>query len=264
MFWIENGVYSSRTSRKESAMNTPRFLLCLPLILIASVSQAQLLCTPMGAGATYCGGWDANMNNRAFSITPLPGGSSMLTDLTPRRTEPIVIERSHFAESLLTQPYRSVEPRRSHFDSLMERSAPSASYSTRESSPLSDWHLHDDDLPPLPESEPTMAPRQAGTPRLVPPPVPSIPTLQEFLTVAQPHNPGMSRVKLTLLWNELYGHNELYEHTDLNTMPTLETFLPVAKKDNPGVSEARLKQYWRDTYGVLGISEKNRTQKSGR
>lgn len=87
-------------------------------LLIPTISEGQILCTPMGT-SNYCAGYDAAMNDRAFTITPLPGGSSLITESTPI---PSVSRRAPMDRSILAPvlPERRSLPRETG-PSLMER-----------------------------------------------------------------------------------------------------------------------------------------------
>ena len=61
-------------------------LLVLFAVLWAGPAFSQILCSPIG-NSTYCGGWDSQMNDRAWTVTPLgPTGTSIITESTPRRS----------------------------------------------------------------------------------------------------------------------------------------------------------------------------------
>lgn len=61
---------------------TPFILLLALLVFVPTASDAQVLCSPVGP-STICGGYDRNMNNVLTMITPLPGGSSIITGSGP-------------------------------------------------------------------------------------------------------------------------------------------------------------------------------------
>jgi hypothetical protein len=115
---------------------------CGTLISVAA-AQAQILCTPIGAGSTLCSGFDANRVDRTITSTALPGGSSIITDYTPRgkalsAPPPVIFApRAPAARSLERSSIESVMPRSS---SIMDWRPPDSG----------DWHMKDD-LPPWPE-----------------------------------------------------------------------------------------------------------------
>lgn len=121
--------------------------LLLGSLLVVEHADAQLFCTPLGT-STVCSGWDATMTDRALVITPLVGGSSMITDYTPRRYEPIpdtpipYTPRSRFADSIINDRRSSTSMRESL---LQERRAPWALPDPDE--------LDEDGLPPPPFPE---------------------------------------------------------------------------------------------------------------
>lgn len=81
-------------------------------------------------------------------------------------------------------------------------------------------------------------------------PLPSRPSLDQFMEVAKADNPDVSDRDLRKYWAQHYS--------DINpkSLPTLEAFLPAAKEDNPDVPESQLRAYWQEHYGDLGAAEK--------
>lgn len=131
-------------------------------LFFAIKAQAQILCTPLGGGTTFCGGYDSALNDRAFAVTPLGRGNAIIMESTPL---PSVSRRapapsSAMLPSLLAPSRVERSVLRATGRSLMERAGPTlldepwrSSLPWRSSRPMLDLDLdldEDDELPPEP------------------------------------------------------------------------------------------------------------------
>lgn len=82
-------------------------------------------------------------------------------------------------------------------------------------------------------------------------PLPTRPSLQQFMEVAKQDNPDVPDKDLRRYWAQHYSD------MDPKTLPSLEAFMTAAKEDNPGVSDQALKAYWNENYGDFGAAEKD-------
>ena len=90
-------------------------IIFLFIVSIPQLSHSQILCSPMGS-STFCAGYDSQMNDRAYTLTPL-GPSTIITEsgpLTTDGTRPSATDRMSFIPSLM-------EPRRTPSCSLERR-----------------------------------------------------------------------------------------------------------------------------------------------